>query len=341
MGSKTAWDIFLVIAIAVVIVVFLEPLLLAFAAVLFGILLGAFADAVARHTPLSRRWSLVAVLVVSIGALAVLIVVAAPHIAYQIDLLVGQIPDLADRATRWLAHYGWGRWLLDRSQTASDWLTQGRTVGRASAILGTGLGAIGSVFVVLLGGLFIAIEPTTYARGLLRLLPAAGRDRGSAVALEVGHALRTWVLIKLVSMLFIFVTTWIGLALIGIPLSLTLAVLAALLTFIPNFGPVLSAVPSILLSLPHGWTTVIAVVGLYAGAQLIESSVLTPSLERHTVQMPPALTLMAQVAMGLVAGPLGVVLAAPLTAAGLALGRGLTGDLEERVAERAERAKPT
>ncbi len=338
MSSKTAWEMFSVVAIAVVIVVFLEPLLLAFAAALVGILLGAFADAVARHTPLSRTWSLILVLVALIGALAGLIIVAAPQIAYQVDSLVGQIPDLLVRATRWLSHYDWGRWVLDRTQTASDWLTQARTVGRASAVLGSGLGAIGSLFVVLLGGLFIAIEPTMYARGVLRLLPPDRRERGSVVAVEVGHALRSWVLVKLVSMLSIFVATWIGLALIGIPLSLTLAVLAALLTFVPNFGPVMSAVPAVLLALPEGWATVIAVIALYAGAQLIESSVLTPSLERRTVQMPPALTLMAQVAMGLVAGPLGVVLAAPLTAAGLAIGRGVTGDLDERAAERAAHA---
>ena len=321
--------------IAAAAVLFLEALLLAFAGVLLGIFLDGLASEIGQRTRLSRRWSLVLVLVSLIGALTALLIYAAPNIARETDQLVHQVPRMLDDATQWLQQYGWGQWLLARGDTATDWLTEPRTVGRASALLSGGLGMIGSLFVILMVGLYVAIEPSLYVRGLLRLVPAERRDRASVIAVDVGQALRKWILVKVIAMLAIFVMTWIGLAIIGIPLSLTLAVLAGLLTFIPNFGPVLSALPAVLLAVPEGWPSLVAVISLYAAAQLIESTTLTPLLERKTLRMPPALTLIAQVAMGLVAGPVGVVIAAPLTAAGLAIGRGVTCGLEARIADRA------
>ena len=68
------------------------------------------------------------------------------------------------------------------------------------------------------------------------------------------------------------------------------ALLAALLSFIPNVGPVLSALPAILLALVQGPRLALAVVGLYLAVQFVESYILEPIIDRKTIYLPPALT---------------------------------------------------
>jgi predicted PurR-regulated permease PerM len=118
---------------------------------------------------------------------------------------------------------------------------------------------------------------------------------------------------KLAAMIAVGLLTWLGLLALDIPLSLTLALLAALLTFFPNFGPVLSAVPAVLLGLLEGPARAAYVVALYLGVQTVESYILTPLIQRQTLSLPPALTLVAQVVLGTLAGAIGVAVATPLT----------------------------
>ena len=100
----------------------------------------------------------------------------------------------------------------------------------------------------------------------------------------------------------------------GVPLALTLGLIAGLLSFIPNFGPILSAVPAVLLAFIYSPMTAAYVIGLFIGVQLIESNLVTPFIERKTVELPPALTIIFQLVFAITLGGLGLVLATPLLA---------------------------
>ena len=106
---------------------------------------------------------------------------------------------------------------------------------------------------------------------------------------------------------------------IGTELALSLAILAALLTFIPNIGPILALVPAALLAMMHGPDKLIYVVSLYMGIQALESYVLTPLLQQQMIDLPPALIISMQILLGVLVGGLGIILATPLTAALLVL----------------------
>lgn len=106
-------------------------------------------------------------------------------------------------------------------------------------------------------------------------------------------------------MLLIGVLTTVGLWIIGIELALVLGVIAGLLSFIPNIGPILAIIPAVLLASLEGTETVLWVVALYMGVQAIESWWLTPWLQHRIVEMPPALTISIQILFGLLAGTLG------------------------------------
>jgi predicted PurR-regulated permease PerM len=121
----------------------------------------------------------------------------------------------------------------------------------------------------------------------------------------------------MLSMAAIGAIVWIGLWGLGVPLAGTLGMIAALFTFIPNVGPVLSVVPAALLGLAIGPLKGLFVVMLFVFVHFLEGNLITPLLERKIVRLPPALTLTAQLLLAIIAGPLGVALAAPFTAAAL------------------------
>ncbi|MEJ7698536.1 MAG: AI-2E family transporter [Pyrinomonadaceae bacterium] len=123
------------------------------------------------------------------------------------------------------------------------------------------------------------------------------RKRVREILYEIGETLSWWLIGKGASMLFIGVLTWIGLYIIGVPLALTLGLIAGLFSFVPNFGPILSAVPAILLAFIDSPTSALYVLILFVVVQLIESNLLTPMIERRTVELPPVLTIASQLAL--------------------------------------------
>ena len=83
----------------------------------------------------------------------------------------------------------------------------------------------------------------------------------------------------------------------------------------PNFGPVIAAVPAVRLALLNGPTTALWVALLYVSIQLIEGSVRDPILTQTIVSIPPALTFGTQLVLGVLVGPVGLAVATPLVAA--------------------------
>jgi len=132
------------------------------------------------------------------------------------------------------------------------------------------------------------------------------------------------------------VLTWLGLWLVGVPLAPILGLIAALLAFIPNIGPIIAAVPAVLLALSDGPTMALQVVGVYVAVQALESYAITPLIQQERVSLPPALIISTQLLMGVLFGVLGLALATPMAALGLTIireayvGRYLAGEARGR-----------
>jgi predicted PurR-regulated permease PerM len=186
-------------------------------------------------------------------------------------------------------------------------------------IFSTTFGALAGFIVILFIGLYMAVAPTLYTEGVIRLVPIAKRGRAREILQALGHTLRWWLLGRGVSMLMVGLLTAAGLWLIGVPLALTFGLLAALLTFVPYLGPILSAIPPTLLALTQQPQQALYVILLYISIQGVESYLLTPLVQERTVSLPPALTITAEVLSGILLGGLGVILATPLVAAALVL----------------------
>jgi predicted PurR-regulated permease PerM len=113
-------------------------------------------------------------------------------------------------------------------------------------------------------------------------------------------------------MMLVFVLTGLGLWAIGLPAALALALLAGLAEFVPLIGPVVAAIPALLIALAEGWQTALWTLLLYLAIQQVESNLIMPLVQHRVVSLPPAVALFAVVAFGLLFGSLGVLFATPL-----------------------------
>jgi predicted PurR-regulated permease PerM len=296
-----------------------DVLLLCFAGGLLALFLHGTGAWLAQRTKTRSQLMVGAFCVLLLGVAALTVWLAAPSVAAQLDELTTTLPQALEKASKPLEHFAWGRSVLARLRHPGDVLEHRAAWSRAGGVLSTTLGGLGGLFVVFFIGLFLAFDPDLYVRGFLRVVPGGRRAYVRRSLSLVSHTLQMWMIGKLGSMSIVGIGTWLGLALLEIPLATLLAVAAAILTFIPNFGPVVSAAPAILLAFLQGPVKALWVLGLYLGIQTVESYLLTPLLQKKTVDLPPALTLVAQVVMGTLAGGLGLIVATPLSAAVLAL----------------------
>jgi predicted PurR-regulated permease PerM len=120
-----------------------------------------------------------------------------------------------------------------------------------------------------------------------------------------------WFWGELTLMTVVGLLTFIGLNLIGMKYALALAVLAGLLEVIPNLGPILSAIPAILIGLAISPLAAGSVLAVYIIVQQLENNVIVPIIMRNAVGLNPIITLIALVIGGRIGGVLGVLLAIP------------------------------
>jgi predicted PurR-regulated permease PerM len=284
-----------------------DVLFLAFGAWLLALVLDRAARAIERHTPVSRRVALAGVLAFGLLPLVVLGAVFAARAVGEVTSLARQLPAALSQLHAKAAELGIPvNVAMDR-----------QLMRRVAGVFSTGLGAIGALVFVLFLAVFFAAEPQVYRRGVLQAFPQRHRRRASEAASRVAETLQRWLLARLLLMAAVAAMTTAGLAALDVPSPIALGVLAGLLDFIPNIGPILAAVPALLLVFEEGSGRLLAVAVLYVAVQTLEAYVLTPLVERKAVHLPPGLILLAQAVLGYLTGWLGLMFATPLTAAAL------------------------
>jgi predicted PurR-regulated permease PerM len=201
------------------------------------------------------------------------------------------------------------------------------------------LAALAAPLAMLVIGLFLAIDPALYRRGLMQLVPRDRQQRAANILERSNAALWGWLWGRLFSMTLIGVTTYVGLLLLNIPIALSLAVIAFVTNFIPYLGPVLSAVPAVLIAATVGPMQPVYVLLLYGGIQLVETNFITPLVEQQAVNLPPVFTISVQMISAVLFGPLGILLATPLSAVVVVLVKALY--IEDTLGKPEERLVPS
>jgi len=190
--------------------------------------------------------------------------------------------------------------------------TLGTLLARALSWGTTAVAIAASLLLVIIGGIYMAIDPEVYRNGLIKLFPLGWQDRVRATLDDAGEALRLWLAAQLTAMVLVGLMIATGAFLIGIPSPLALGLIFGLMEFVPVVGPIAGAVPVLLVALGQGWEMALWALGLVLVVQQVESNLIMPLVSGRAVQLPPAVGLFAVVAMGIVFGPLGLVLGYPL-----------------------------
>lgn len=299
-----------------------QVLLLVFAGILFSILLRGMTDWLSDKLKMPDGISLTLAIVIPLLLAALGAWQIAPEVADQSRQLGDQLPQAVEELRRQLLQYPWLEQLWGyREQLASSMPDGSAGAELIARFFTTTFGVVGNLILVFFLGLFLAVTPDWYVKGVVRLFPVHRREHVHGILSTTGMTLRNWLIAKLTTMVIIGVLTTAGLWLLGIELALVLGVIAALLSFIPNFGPIVSAIPAVLIALIDGPQKALYVVLLYVAIQTFESYLITPMLQKKMVELPPALLLTMQVLLGVLAGILGLILSVPLTVAAMIMVR--------------------
>jgi predicted PurR-regulated permease PerM len=315
--TKTSW-LWALLALAFLFAAWhMQPLvkgvLLVFAGWLLGLFLMQLGKGVAASSGISYKWgySVVTIALLSVATAAGFFM--GSRIATQASVFLQEVGRASDQARGFLEQQGW--W-----QQISDWGSRGRSLLAASQVASTAksaasttITALGGAILILFLGFYIGLQWDVYRRGVLALLPDRSMQRVTEVWDETVHRLWRWTLGRIIGMLVIGVGSGVGLWILGVPLPVTLGTIAGLSNFVPNVGPLISAIPAALFALQQGTDTVLYVAALYFVLQFIESYFLTPLIDQHQVSLPPGLILATQLLLGILAGFLGLLLATPLT----------------------------
>ena len=294
-------------------------LLEAFAGMLFAVFLSGLSDWVSQRTGLSYRKSLAVVvlgLLLISGGFGYLM---WSRISEQVGELLQTLPRSFAQIRDSLIRYSWGKYLVENAPSARTGLAQ---VGQFTQVTGFVSGVAGfleATIVILIVGIFGAAEPGVYKAGLFHLVPPRFRPRVGEAIDAIEFNLRHWLVAQVLLMIIMGITTAAGLWLLGIPMALTLGLIAGILELVPYVGAWLSAVPSAMIALLKGPEFVAYVLALYLFLHLLEGYVLYPVIQSKAVDLPPALTLVAQALMGEMFGVLGLFVAAPLTVVAMVL----------------------
>ena len=297
-------------------------LLLSFAAVVIAIALNSITQKIETTFKIKRRTAIpVTLAIAAVGAFVFIIGIVPPFIEQfrlLAILLVRFSQTLPARILDLQANMP-ERIRLPELNEFLAWLTAPDSA--VIDVFGNFFSIFNSSLQILLQALFVSVlslmilaNPEAYLRVILLVFPAFYRQRAEEIFYKCELVLGNWLAGILISSIFVFIISFIGLLVLKIDLAFAHALIAGILNFIPNLGPTLSMVfPVVIALLSNDPWKVVAVVGLYIIIQQVESYWLTPTIMAHQVSLLPAFTLIAQIFFASVFGVLGLLLALPLT----------------------------
>lgn len=292
----------------------LKLLLLAFAGVLFAVVLLSATNWFNRKTRLNFMFSYLATLLLLAGVIAAVAFLLIPRALTELMQMAKDLPDSIHRLEEPLARTQWGEQLIAQGHR----LVFGPEVASKLPYFAHAVSdAIAALVIIVVIGIFAALNPRGYQEGLLILLPEQKRSFWEHVGEELHHQLKWWLTGQLLTMVAMGAACGLALWLLGVQLAWTLGILTGLAVFVPYVGTVAAGVPSVLMGLQRGPQTALYVLIVYTVLHLIEGYILGPLVQRKIVHLPPVLTILSQFFMWSIAGVLGVALAAPLATAGL------------------------
>ncbi|WP_345953932.1 AI-2E family transporter [Mucilaginibacter sp. PAMB04168] len=299
----------LVILILIIRVAF-NVMLMVLAGTLIAVYFNGLADAIERYTPLNRRICMLISVIGTFAIIGLLFWFMGTKIQHQVNALSEDFPRLLAKLESQVRELPFGAKMLD-NVSGND---SQKIMNTAQNFFRTSFGVLGDIYIIIFLGIFFTVSPSLYKNGIIRLVPRGGQPKAKEIINRLSLVLKGWLKGMMIAMVLIAILSFTGLTIIGIPMALALAVIAGILNFIPNFGPIMAMVPAVLLGLVDSTQSAIIVAALYILIQTLESNIITPTIQRRMINLPPALLIISQLLMGTLSGALGIILATPMLA---------------------------
>lgn len=296
---------------AAALVVLAEPLLLIFGGIVFAAILDGGTRLLGKVLPIGRGWRLLIVSLLALAFIAGTIWFAGVQLTSEFARLRDIVTLQVNRLLELGAAYGLGVETVQPQQLLEQAMS---SLGRLTSAVSSVLGGLTTLSMIVIIGLFIAIEPRIYERGMAWMLPSDMRARYFRTSDRIGKTLRHLMAGRLLGMAVEGVGTWLLLLVGGVPMAALLGLLTGILAFLPNIGAIISGALIILIGFSVNVETGLWAVAVYLIVQIVDGYLIVPYVAKKTVDLAPALVLGAQVIFGALFGILGLALADPLVA---------------------------
>lgn len=240
-----------------------------------------------------------------------------PRLFDELRQFASQLPPLFDAAERWLSSHGLSILFDEQSVRSQLARLQSWVMGGASWLVTRTLELLSTVVALLLGLImcvYLLNGGERLAHATANWIPPSSRERWVRFGHTASRLMAGYVRARVISSLFIGTSYWVAFMLLGLRQAILLAVVGGLLNLIPLVGPLLAAVPVLLMAIFDGWATIVGVLVVQIVAQQVESGILDPLLAGHYVRLPAAVVIVAVATGGALLGIPGMLVAVPVAA---------------------------
>ncbi len=305
------------IGLAVAIWQLQQLVLVLFASALVALMIGEFAQFLQARLRLPFALAIAAAVLIPLAALLVIFGLFGSMMVEQFLLLAERFPAALAQVEAWVRSTPVGEDIIGQVEDYAPRMDQ--LVGIAQSTLANIGSAVTGLAVVLVAALYLAAQPRLYVEGLIAMLPETVQARAAQSLAAVRTALTSWLKAQAIGMAFVAAGTSAALAVIGLPSPLAIGLVAGLCEFVPYLGVVLVSVPTVILGFGQGVDIGIFTIIALVVVQQLQGNVVMPIAQSKFGDLPPVLTIFSLIAAGTLMGPLGVVLAVPMTVVVVAL----------------------
>ena len=264
---------------------------------------------------------IVAILLVYTVVIAFIILLVIPVLPFfisQIQALLKAIPSYLDGASQALGIQ------VNKDQINSVISPIAGSVGQnAFSVTSKVFGGIFSVITLFILSFYMLIDRNRIGRSIQSALPDEYKEQGTKTIHLVEEKLGAWLRGQVILSLAIGVITWVALTILGIPFALPLAILAGFLEIVPTPGPIIAAIPAIIVALAISPLMAISVIGVYIGIQLAENNFLVPKIMQKAVGLNPVIIIIAILIGANLMGVAGALLSIPFVSAAIIIFRAI------------------
>lgn len=288
--------------------------LILFVVFILAAALSPFVDTMKNKLKIPRIMSILLIYIGLLLVVALTIYAIIPPAIEQLQNLSQNLPDYAKKITALFSSLSESPVSTTNSiQSASS--TLGNVAGTFVQSAGTFFGGLTTVFYILILTLFLLLEEDGIRKFFVSLLPISQKAYVIEVSKKVADKMGAWLVGQVSLMGIIGSVTALGLWIIGVPYALTLGIIAFFLEAVPTVGPIIAAIPAVIIAyMDAPWKAVVVLI-FATLIQQLENQFLVPKIMQKALGISPFVTLVALLVGGKLAGIMGVLLAVPTVAA--------------------------